>query len=269
MLRLLSFIMLFPAALWAATPEELGRLHTALQTDVLMEILSEEGVEQSEDLRGEMFPGRGGFGWTATAKQIYAPERMTSLFRAAFDAELKDVDVLPLLDFYSSETGSRVAALEVQARRAIMSDDVEAAARAAYEDIEGRGSQREELLNEFADLNSLIDRNVAGALNANLAFYRGLGSGEGFEMTEDQMLREVWDQEASIRDDTSGWVFGYMAFAYEPLTDEQLRSYVDLTATDVGRDLNRALFAGFDAVFLDVSFALGAATARFSVGDEL
>jgi hypothetical protein len=269
MLRLIAFISVFPGLLWAAAEDELERLHTVLQTNALMEILSEEGVEQSEDLRDEMFPGRGGVGWTATVSQIYAPERLAVLFRTAFDEELKDADIEPLLSFYEGDTGARVAALEVEARRAFMSDEVEAAARSAYEDVQGGGSQREMLLEEFADINGLIDRNVAGALNANLAFYRGLASGDAFEMSERQILSDVWEQEASIREDTTGWVYGYMTFAYETLSDDQLRSYVEMTGTKAGRELNRALFAGFDAVFLDVSYALGAATARFSIGDEL
>ena len=74
-------------------------------------------------------------------------------------------------------------------------------------------------------------------------------------------LSEVWGREPEIREETTGWVFGYMTFAYETLSDEELRSYVDMTATEAGSDLNRALFAGFVAVFLDVSFALGQATA--------
>lgn len=269
MLRLLVLLVLLPVGGWAATPAELSRLHTVLQTDVLMEILSEEGIEQSEELRADMFPGRGGVGWTATIGQIYAPERLATLFRDAFAKELETADVTPLLTFYDGGTGSKIAALEVEARRAIMSDDVEAAAREAYRQIEGDGTEREALLEEFADLNGLVDRNVAGALNANLAFFRGLSSGEGFEMGEDEMLRDVWLQEADIREDTAGWVFGFMALAYEPLSDTELRSYVEMTATEAGRDLNRALFAGFDAIFLDVSYALGAATAQFSVGDEL
>ncbi len=269
MLRLLTVFLLLPMASWAASPAELSRLHAAIQTDVLMTILSEEGMEQAEELRADMFPGRGGVGWTAAVGRIYAPDRLSALFREAFDDALRDDDVEPLLDFYDSETGARVASLEVEARRAIMSDEVEAAARAAYEEIAGSGSEREALLEEFAELNDLIDRNVAGALNANLAFYRGLGTGEAFEMSEDEMLRDVWEQEASIRDDTTGWVFGYMTFAYEPLEDDDLRLYVEMTATKAGRDFNRALFAGFDAVFLDVSYALGAATAQFSLGDEL
>ena len=269
MLRLIAAFTLVPFMAFGASQAELDRLHRSLSTEALMGILSEEGIEQSEALRQSMFPGRGGVGWTATAERIYATERLNNLFRTAFDTALENSDATPLLEFYEGETGSRVAELEVKARRAIMSDEVEDAARAAYEDIAGYGSAREELLEEFADLNDLIDRNVAGALNANLAFMRGLGSGEGFDLSEEDILRDVWGQEASIREDTIGWVFGFMTFAYEPLSDAQLQAYVDMTATEAGRDLNRALFAGFDAIFLDVSYAIGAATGQFSLGDEL
>ena len=269
MFRTMVFCLLLPGMAWAASPEELEQLHSALQTDELMAILSEEGVDQGRELQAEMFPGRGGIGWTATIERIYAPDRLRSVFREAFDDALAEDDVTPLLEFYAGETGALVATLEVEARRAIMSDDVEEAARAAFTDIASDGSVRVALLEEFAAINDLVDRNVAGALNSNLAFYRGLGSGDGFEMTEDQILRDVWEQEAEIREDTTGWIFGYMTFAYETLSDGELREYVDMTATEAGRDLNRALFAGFDAVFLDVSYALGAATARFTVGEEL
>ena len=269
MLRWIVLIVCLPFASLAASPSELERLHEALSTDELMEILSEEGIDQAEDLRAEMFPGRGGVGWLATTRQIYAPERLSQLFRAAFDASLADADVAPLLEFYDGETGALVSSLELDARRAIQSETVEAAARAAYDEIEGTGTERELLLNRFADLNDLIDRNVDGALNANLSFYRGLATGDAFDMTEDQMIQDVWGQEAEIREETTGWVFGYMTFAYDTLTDAQLQEYVDVTATKAGRDLNRALFAGFDAVFGDVSFELGAATGLFSLGDEL
>lgn len=269
MIRYLLILLFLPGAVWSADAEDLNRLHAALKTDDLIEILSEEGVDQGDELRTEMFPGRGGVGWSATIERIYAPERLKGVFRDAFDEALAAEDVSPLLEFYASESGVRIVELEVEARRAIMSDDVEDAARSAYARIMDDGSVRVELLEEFAEINDLVDRNVAGALNSNLAFYRGLGSGDGFEMTEDQMLRDVWEQEAEIREDTTGWIYGYMTFAYATLSDAELRTYVDVAATAAGRDLNRALFAGFDAVFLDVSYALGAATARFSVGEDL
>lgn len=269
MIRWIFVFLSFPVVVFAASPSDLKRLHSILSTNELMAILSEEGLEQSEDLRETMLNGRGGMGWSTTIERIYAPERLDQLFRTAFDEALANSDVSPLLEFYEGATGARIAKLEVEARRAIMSDDVEDAARAAYNEVSGSGSNREDLLEQFADLNDLVDRNVAGALNANLAFFRGLGSEDSFEMTEDQMLRQVYSQEAEIREDTTGWIYGYMTFAYESLSDDQLQEYVDMTGSDAGRDLNRALFAGFDAVFLDVSYALGRATARFSIGDEL
>ncbi len=269
MLRLTLVLFLLPFSAFGASPAELARLHEALATSELMEILSEEGIAQSEELRDEMFPGRGGVGWASTIGSLYASDRLESLFRTAFDEELADKDLEQIIDFYQSDTGRLVASVEIEARRAIMSEEVEDASKVAYERVAEDEPDRLSLLQEFAELNELIDRNVAGALNANLAFYRGLGSGGTFEMTESQMLNEVWQQEASIREDTTSWVFGYMTLAYDTLSDDQLRAYVDMTATDAGRDLNRALFAGFDAVFLDVSYQLGAATARFSVGDEL
>ena len=125
------------------------------------------------------------------------------------------------------------------------------------------------LLEEFAEVNQLIDRNVAGALNSNLAFFQGMSEGPNFAMTEGQMLDFVWAREAEIRSETELWVFGYMAFAYKPLTDRQIRDYIEFAATDLGQDLNRAYYAGFDAVYRDASFALGQAIARFSLGDEL
>lgn len=262
-------LVLIPLAVFAASEDELDRLHEALASDALMRILSEEGILQAHDLRADMFPGRGGIGWDAIVGRIYDADRLGVTFRTAFDAALAGTDMTPLLEFYDSDTGASVARVEIEARRAIMSDDVEDAARSAYKDLRESGEPRVELLQEFADINQLVDRNVAGALNANLAFYRGLGSAEGFTMTEDQMLGEVWSREAEIREDTEGWVFGYMTFAYETLTDDQIRAYIDLSASEAGRDLNRALFAGFDAVFLDVSFEMGQATSRFSVGEEL
>lgn len=269
MLRWFTVFLVLPFAASAASRAELAELHGALNTDALMQILSEEGLAQTEELRENMFPGRGGAGWTSVVQRIYAPERLGETFRSAFDAALADSDVAPLLEFYAGETGARVAQLELEARRAIMADEVEDAARGAWESIKDDDTPRTDLLREFAEVNDLVERNVMGALNSNLAFYKGLEAGGGFEMTESEMLSEVWSQAEDIRADTTGWVFGYMTFAYEPLSDADLRAYVEMSASDPGRDLNRALFAGFDAVFEEVSFALGQVTARFTVGDEL
>lgn len=269
MVRWLILFMMLPFWAQAASPQELERLRAAFGTTELMLILSEEGMEQAEELRDDMFPGRGGAGWTRVAAGIYAVDRLETLFAETFDAALAGADVKPLLDFYASETGTQVTTLEVTARRAIMVEEVEEAARAAWDDMSERTTTRSEQIRAFTEVNGLIERNVTGALNASLMFYKGLTADGTFEMSEGEILDQVWGSAAEIREDTEGWVFGYMALAYQPMTDAAFQEYLDLATTDAGQALNRAMFEGFEAVFEDVSFALGRATARFTLGDEL
>jgi hypothetical protein len=57
--------------------------------------------------------------------------------------------------------------------------------------------------------------------------------------------------------------------AYQPLSDEELDTYIAMARTDEGRALNRALFAAFDEVFTDISATLGLAASRFIVGQDI
>ena len=80
---------------------------------------------------------------------------------------------------------------------------------------------RLDLLDRFAEANDLIEENVSGALNSNLAFYRGMSEGGAFtgaEMTEEEMLSEVWSQEDDIRAETAGWLYPFLMLAYESVS---------------------------------------------------
>jgi hypothetical protein len=126
-------------------------------------------------------------------------------------------------------------------------------------------------LQHFARTNDLIEFNVAGALNANLAFYRGLSQGGAFEerLTEDQMLADVWAQEAEIRGETADWLFPYLALSYKSLSDADLASYQAFAETAAGKKLNAAVFAAFDVVFTRISLDLGRAAARRIQGEDI
>jgi hypothetical protein len=108
-------------------------------------------------------------------------------------------------------------------------------------------------------------------MNANLAFYGGLLDGNAFprQMSEEMVLSDVWAQEEMIREDTTEWVHSYLLMAYQPLSDEDLETYIAMARTDEGRALNRALFAAFDDVFTDISATLGLAASRFIVGQDI
>lgn len=253
----------------AASTEELGRLHEAMRIDELLVILRDEGVQQAELLRDDLAPGRGGSSWPAQVSGIYDMAEMTAGFRTAFADEIGEVDVTPLIDFFESERGRRIVELELDGRRAISDPDVEATARAAVDGGTFKNTERGELLRGFIEVNDLVDYNVMGALNSNLAFLLGLETGKDAAMNESEIVATVWEREAEIRADSEEWLMAYLAMAYEPLSDEDLNRYIELSASEAGRNLNRALFAGFDAVFNDVSFSLGRAVSRLMVGQDL
>lgn len=271
-IRRLAFAALVafsPLSAAAATEEDLNALYDALGIEELIGIVAEEGEGQGEELREQMFPDRGGVGWSAVVTGIYETEPLADAFREEFHAALAETDVAPLLDFYGDETGRKIVRLEADARRAIISEEVEEAAKTAYATLLEEDTARAGQLEAFVTVNDLIERNVAGALNSSLAFYRGLGDGGGFEMGEEDMLSEVWSREPEYRADTESWVYAYLTLAYDALEDDELDAYVDLARTREGRDLNAALFAGFHGIFQDVGYRLGKAASTFMVGEEL
>lgn len=264
-LTLTLAVAAMPAA--AATEAEIDTLYEAIGIPQLIEIMRVEGLDQAEELHATMFPGRSG--WDAVASSIYNTGRMATTFRTEFDATLAESDIKPLLAFFGSELGTRIIGLELSAREALLDEDVEDAAHEAFEALPGDNPERAALLEQFVSTNDLIELNVMGALNASLAFYTGLSDGGGFDMTENDMLREVWSQEPGVRADTEGWIYSYAALAYQPLSDDDLEKYNELSGTSAGRDINRALFAGFDAAFNEISFALGQAASQFVQGDDI
>lgn len=252
----------------AATKAEIDALYDAMRTQELLAIMADEGRDEGEALQDEMLGGRGGAAWGEMLTRIYAETAMTRTFRSTFDDELAEADLTPLIDFFTGDTGQRVARFEIEGRRAISDDAVEEAAKTAYVQLAPEGA-RLQLLTRFLELNDLVELNVAGAMTANLAFFRGMAEGGGFEMTESEMLAQIYGQEPEIRADTTEWVTAYLTFTYDRLSDDELAEYIALSETPAGRALNRALFTSFYEVFTGISFDLGEAVSRFMVSEEL
>lgn len=253
-----------PAA--AATPDELDMLAGAIGLPRLIAIMSEEGLQQSAELRDDMFPDRAA-GWDALASSIYDAEGMLEAFRLAFDAELAQTDIGDLLAFFHSDLGREIVDLEVSAREALLDPAVEEAAIEAFRS--GGDADKAEAIEGFVEVNDLVELNVVGAMNASYHFYSGLVEGGGFEMTEDGILAEVWQQEEQLREDTAEWIFAYLTMAYGPLEAAEVRTYTALSETPQGRALNRALFAAFDEMFNDISRALGQSASRYALGEDI
>mgnify|MGYP000135605036 CR=1 FL=1 len=254
-----------------AGPDPVDTLIEALALGDILEIMRQEGLDYGEDLRAEMFPGRGGGAWPATVARIYDGARIRQVMRDSLAEELDETDLAPLIAFFTSETGEKAISLEVTARRALLDEAMAEASREALAEMRARDDPRLDLLNRFVRVNDLLESNVVGALNANYAFYLGLVDGGAFpfEVTEDQILADVWSQEADIRLETEQWLYAYLALAYDPLSDRELEAYIGISESPEGQALNRALFEAFDVLFRQISRELGLAAARLIAGEDI
>ena len=253
--------------------DDLTRLTEVLLIGEMIDVMREEGLDYGDQMEGELFPGRGGASWAMDVSRIYDPVWMRSQFDAAFTAGLADDPdaVAAILNFFDTASGRHILALEVEARRALIDPSVEDAAKARVEDMRDKGDPRLVALLRFAKVNDLIEQNVSGSLNSNLAFFQGMAEagGPGGDVTEDQMLSEVWAQEPAIRVETEDWLFPYLAMAYGPLSDAEIDGYVAFSTTNPGQKLNQALFTAFDRLFTSVSRNLGLAAGRQLLGEDI
>lgn len=259
------------APLGATAQAEPEALMEALEVDRTVALMRSESVERGEALAETLFPGAGGPGWRDALERVYDEATMRGRMRAGMGDALRDQDVGTMVAFFETDPGARIVELELAAREAFGEEEVEEAARAAWALLPEEDPERARLIEAFVTVNDLVDENVEAALNANLDFLQGLQEGGAFPepMSQSEMLAQVWSTEGEVRAEMTEWLGAHLALAYEPLSDAELDAYVAFSDTEAGRALNRALFAGFDAMYEGVGEALGRAAASRMVGLEL
>jgi hypothetical protein len=269
----------FSGAAWAETAAgesaaaTVEALAATLKIAELIDLLRDEGLAYAETLDEDLFPDRGGADWVAKAQAVYNRDAMQARFLSALGGALQDdPDTMAASEvFFASPLGQRILVLELEARRALMDSDVEEAARARVDAMRDSDDPRLAELQRFVEANDLIEANVQGALNANLAFYQGMveAGGLGGAVDEQQMLEDVWGQEGDVRAETELWLYAYLAMAYSALSPDEMQAYIDFSVSAPGQRLNAALFAAFDAVFVNLSRNLGRAAALQMQGQDI
>lgn len=250
---------------------ETQALYDALNLGEMLNIMHEEGLGYGADIAEDLFGNRSNPSWDEQVAAIYDVAGMEAAVLASLDAATEGDDIAGMLAFLTSDTGQEIIELEVAARRAFLDDDVEEASVEAAALAMADETPRFALVERFVDANDLIETNVVGAMNSNYAFFLGLTEGGGFpqEMTEDQILADVWGQEPEIRRNTTEWVFSFVMLAFQPLDDAQIETYITFSESDAGQDLNSALFLTFDPLFEGISRDLGRAASVFMIGQDL
>ncbi|MDT0683849.1 DUF2059 domain-containing protein [Roseicyclus sp. F158] len=256
----------------AADRAEVAPLAEALRIEELMAVMRAEGLAYAIELRDQLFPGEGDARWTAATREIYAMDAMTRVMVEGLVHDMSAEDVTAATRFFESDLGQRIVDLEIAAREGLMEEGVEEASHDHLDELPDADPERMKLLEAFIAANDLLEENVVGALNANLAFFEGLDAGGAYseEWSETgSMYGDLWAQEARIRQETGEWIYSYLAMAYAPLTDSELSSYIAFSESDAGIALNTALFGAFDRLYTRISYDLGRGAARFIAGDDI
>lgn len=270
--------LMVPAPAFAGAPVQVdaGRisgLAAQMQLGSLLAVLREEGLAYGAALDQELLGGSGGVPWRAEVARIYDPARAQGLVEAGLlTAFTADPEALAAAeDFYASDLGARVARLEVDARRAFLDPAVKDAATVAWQDMLDKRDPRAARIRDMVSSTGLIDRNVEGTLNANLALMHGMvegGTGRS-HVTEADILAHVSGQEAAARAAAESWIYPYMALAYQPLSEAEFAAYADFLTSPSGRKVNDAAFAAFDGLFARLSHDLGLAAASRIAGQDI
>lgn len=257
----------------AATPEQADMLYDLLKMQEIVSVMAEEGLDYGADLEEAMFPGSGGAHWRSVLGDIYDADRMQATVRSGFQKALSNetIQIAEMIAFYSSDLGQHVVELELSARRAILDPDIDMAAREATQEAKRNEDDRIGQIEAFIDVNDLIERNVVGSLNSNIAFFHGLSraGGDLYRMSEEEILTDAWNSEAELRKDSEEWLLSYLNLAYQPLSEAELDSYIEFSDSSAGRMLLDASFEAYNHMFNAISETLGTAAGEFAMSQEL
>ncbi|EYD73606.1 hypothetical protein Rumeso_04727 [Rubellimicrobium mesophilum DSM 19309] len=253
-------------------PDDVRAIYDALLLPEVIDVVAEEGASHGEDLARTVFEGRPvPQHWTDLVAAIYDPGHMEQEVLASLAEDLRGQDTAAMLAFLQAEPGRSLTALELDAREAMMDEEVEQEAKERAAVALFQNSPRLEILQRYAEATDLIEMNVAGTMNNNVAYLTGLLDGGALsdDMTESDLLADVAGQEPQIRAQTEEWAYSFLLKAYEPATDADIEALIAFSETEPGQALNLAVFEAFDERFTDVSRALGLAAARYMTTEEI
>jgi hypothetical protein len=251
-----------------------ARLWQVLRLDEMMLVLQDEAQNQGDEMAEMLFEHGSDPGWRKRVAAIHDPARLSGLLHAALTGALKDEPAeitQTALDFLETPLGRQVVELELQARRAIIDQDTEDGAIAAFQHALDIEAPRLTTINRLIEDADLMEPTIAAALNEALAFSTGFGAEGGFTMpmTDAEMLEETWAQEPEIRAMIEEWLPAYLMLAYSPLSDEDLAQYATFATSEAGKGLSAAVNGAYEQVYTAISREMGAAAALHIAGRQL
>ncbi|WP_420587134.1 DUF2059 domain-containing protein [Ruegeria sp.] len=246
--------------------EKVDRLLRALQLDQVIDILQDEGTTLGADVQEVFLENKGGPVFLAEVERIYDAEFMHDQIRDVFQDTLTETQLDRAILFFESDLGQTITSLEISARAALADETIEEMAEDAYKNGD-RSSETYRLVDEYIQINNLVDENVKNSISADFHFFRGMSQGIGAD--EEELLAQLLDQKDRITEDTETWLYSFFLLAYRPLEDAEMRENIAFSRTETGKAINHALFESFDRMFDVIYFQLGQAVAGVLKSSEL
>lgn len=236
---------------------------TAMRTDDMIAVMRLEGAQYGDTLSQQYLGSPGTDAWAAQVAAIYDRTLTAARVVEEMRPALQGADTAAILAFLTGQTGARFAEAELQARRAMLDPQTEAAAIAAARKAVAGQSARAVQLGRMMDATDMVSTNTALTLNDLLALFHGLRDAHfpGLDMSDAQMLDIVSAQADGLDQSTAEWLHGYLQLAYSSISDADVEAYIAFLETPAGQAYNAATFAAFGAISEDINTALGRALA--------
>ncbi|WP_170769733.1 DUF2059 domain-containing protein [Ruegeria lacuscaerulensis] len=265
-MRLLAAVLSLALSVTPAVAEQIDRLMTALHMDEVIELLRHEGQMQAQEINTTMLDGAGGAYFATQIDMIYDPDWMRDQFSTAFVETLSDSQMERAVLFFESDLGQTVVRLENSARQAFQDETIEEMAQDAYS-AQDQDSTFFQLVDEYIEVNELIEKNVKSAVSADYNFFRGLNSEIGGD--DGEVLAQLLAEKDAITQETRTWLYSFLLMAYQPLDEAQLRENIAFSRTQTGRAVNEAFFDSFDRTYDKIYYRLGLAVSQVLRGSDL
>lgn len=263
------FIAVFLWATGVLAQQPANRLGDVLLLEELAILLHDEGLGYGEELDRDILGGAGGAHFKTRVSQIYDGEDMVSGVIQAISQGMTPDAIAQTTAFFETELGQRILRLELSARKAMRDPAVDDMAQEAFDEAEQNNDVRLVQIEQFIELNELVERNVASGLSSNYHFLKGMVDGGGDRMGEADIMNDVWAQEDGIRTETRDWVGRFLFLAYGPLSQQDMTQFLTFSETQAGLALNVALFEGFENVYRTIYYEMGMAVAQAMQSSDL
>ena len=173
------------------------------------------------------------------------------------------------LRFFSKGLGAQAALLETSARSAISYEEVEVAAIQMAKEAKSVNTVRYSMLEQNIKDLELVELNMTGAFSAQYAFLSNLSALDDMPLNNDDIVSLLLESEDEMRQKIVDWLMGFTHLAYTPLSDEELKTYLNFLSSANGKVLNKTLFHIFNDLSVKTSGDLAGVIVSFRRAREL